>query len=285
MPGLRIAIILASLFLQVSVSSAEDGAAASKEPKAAVVKLCSALEAIQPGDRLRVVVTGVYNRHRRLWDPHDPNCRRNVQPVTLLQLAPGFNEPSQAVELLEKEGKVLGTFTGTLLGPPRPNPDVPSEHPNSAYVLRIGKFMDYSNSFRTTLIVDDLAGIWSALESGSPSWHEPANSPFPVVLRSALPVAYPWKAKVVYAQGDVVVQIEVKSGKVISTTVISAADRLLIEDTLANIKTWEFEPDVEATFTTTFTYRFEDLPSTTASVRVHAELPVRVEIIAPRSDW
>jgi hypothetical protein len=88
-----------------------------------------------------------------------------------------------------------------------------------------------------------------------------------------------------YVSGDVVVEVDLKMGNVVTTKVISAADRLLIEDTLASIKTWEFDPDAEATFTATFSYRFEDLPSTTPAIRVHTELPVRVEIIAPRNKW
>jgi hypothetical protein len=129
-----------------------------------------------------------------------------------------------------------------------------------------------------------IPGIFAAAFPGLAETSSKTTSPFPVVKESALLSSYPRKALNAHVDGDVAVEVTVGKGKVIAAKVLSG-DRLLSEETVDNIKTWTFDPTAEATFITTFSYRFEDLPSITASIRVHTELPVRVEVIAPHRIW
>jgi hypothetical protein len=254
------------------------------EPKSAAIDLCAALRAIQPGDRLRVVVEGVY-QSGHLSDLFDPYCGGSVQPVALVELAPGVTEPSEFVELLRKDHRVYAQFSGVLEGRSKPSPDDLTLPSGLAYVPRVH---GQNSKFRTRLLVSEITNIWPAdyAEKGTPRWHISARSPLPEVQLAQLPTSYPKLAYNTGVYGDVVVEIDLKVGNTISTKVISVADRLLVQDTLENIRTWRFDPAAEGTFTTTFSYRLEnDLPSTTASVRVSTELPVRVEVIAPRSNW
>jgi len=274
-------LLVANLWIPFAVSGQDERV----QRKSAVVDLCAALEAVSPGDRLPIVVQAMYSRSGRIWDPFEPMCGGKAQPVTFVEMGPGAEIPLDLKNLLEKDGKAFASFTGILFGAPRPNPDNLELAPALAYVNRVQLPRTYFRSYETKLLVEEITNVWPADQLESPRFFVRARSPFPVVRRSALPSSYPWMAANLHVYGDVVVEVDLKMGNVFTTKVISAADRLLIEDTLANIKTWEFDPDAEATFTTTFSYRFEDLPSTTPAIRVHTELPVRVEIIAPRNKW
>lgn len=253
-------------------------------PKEASVDLCSALEAIQRGDRLRIHVSGIYSKNGGFTPANGEACGRSVQPVTLAVFPPELARPKEMQEILERDGHVYLSVSGTLWGPPRAKPDELELPAVIAYSRRLGQPAGYSG-FRTKLVVEEVSNFWPVTPSQAANWRLTDRSPFPAVIRAALPVSYPFKARFLGLYGDVIVEVQVKGGKVVATTVMSAADRLLIEDTLASIKTFEFEPNVESTFTTTFSYRYEDLPSTTASIRLHTELPIRVEVIAPRDDW
>lgn len=276
--------ILGIGLLALPLGGSADTSEVVPEPKLAVVELCSALEAIQRGDRLKVHVSGIFRTNGALTSSNGEACDRSVQPVTLVEFPTGLEKPAEMKELLARDGQVYADFSGTLWGPPRAKPDELELPTVIAYSRRLGQPAGYSG-FRTKLVVEEVSNFWPVTSNQAANWRLTDRSPFPAVIRAALPVAYPLKARFLGLYGDVVVAVQVNGGKVVATTVMSAADRLLIEDTLASIKTFEFEPNVEAIFTTTFSYRYEDLPSTTTSIRLHTELPIRVEVIAPRDDW
>jgi TonB family protein len=286
-------ILLAAIIGTVSLRSLR---AENDQPVAQVqgivVDLCAALAAVGPGDRLPVIVHGVFwvgPEHQALYDLANPECDFDTQPLTWVEFDRSYKEPPGLAKLIKKDQRARVTFIGELWGPARHPPDDLSLPPAISYRNRAGSPGRYGHhfKFRTQLVVFEASNI-QALPEGAPwpprSFALP-RSPFPVVSRAEIPTAYPERAAYLGISGDVVVEVELKIGNVVSTKVVSG-DRLLVQETLDVIGTWKFDPSAQATFTTTFSYRFEDnLPSTTASVRVHTELPVKVEIVAPRSNW
>jgi hypothetical protein len=250
-------------------------------------RLCDALEAIQPGDQLRVSLVAVYH-NGALYDPFEKVCSRDVQPFTVLELPKGSNLPDELASASQGRDWMVATFTGVLWGELRPRPDDLNLHRDLSYANRVGGFRRYGPGmrYRTKLVAEQISDIRpaEAMTNGAPIIYVTDRSPFPVVKAAALLSSYPWKAVNAQVEGDVVVEVTVEKGKVAGTKVLGG-DRLLSRETVENIQTWTFDPSAEAIFITTFSYRFEDLPSTTASVRVLTELPVRVEVIAPRSNW
>lgn len=257
-----------------------------------VVDLCDALAAVGPGDRLPVVIDGVFwigPEHQAFYDRTTPECDSDIQPLAWVEFDRSYKEPPELAKLIKKDHRARVTFTGELWGPARYPPDDLSLPPGISYRNRAGSPGRYGHHFkyRTKLVVFEASNVQS-LPDGAPwpprSFALP-RSPFPTATRAEIPTVYPERAAYLGISGDVVVEVELKIGNVISTKVVSG-DRLLVQETLDVINTWKFDPSAQATFTTTFSYRFEDnLPSTTTSVRVYTELPVRVEVIAPRSNW
>jgi TonB family protein len=290
----RAAIILLAAIMGTGPSrplrAEEDQPAA--QVQGILVDLCAALAAVGPGDRLPVVVEGVYwigPEHQAFYDLATPDCGSDTQPLTWVEFDRSFEKPPELAKLIKKDQRARVTFTGELWGPARHPPDDLSLPPGISYRNRAGSPGRYGHhfKFRTQLVVFEASDI-QALPEGAPwpPWsYAPPRSPFPVVSRAEIPTVYPERAAYLGISGDVVVEVELKIGNIISTKVVSG-DRLLVQETLDVISTWRFDPSAQATFTTTFSYRFVDnLPSTTASVRVHAELPVKVEVVAPRSKW
>lgn len=188
--------------------------------------------------------------------------------------------------LAEKHGQAIATFTGILWGEERPELDDLRMPASVAYANRVGGLRRYGphQRMRTKLVVEKVEEIRAPQPFADPPPRRlSARSPLPVVERASMSNLYPRKARQAHVSGDVRVEVTVRGGKV-STTILSG-DRLLADDAIANLATWVFAPDAEGTFTTTFSYRFDDLPSTTASVRIRTELPHRVEIIAPLDAW
>lgn len=280
----KLAIWMPILYLVAGTSRG----AAGVHPEAAIaphVSLCDALEAVQIGDRLRISVSGAY-RDGLLYDPSEMTCARDVQPVTLVEWAPSLRISAELEDLAGKHGSAFATFTGVLWGEMRPAPDDLGLPVAMAYGHRIGGFRRYgpNQGMRTKLVVERVEGLRSPPDTTAElSARKLDRSPLPMVQSATMSNLYPWKARSAHVSGDVLLEITVREGKA-STRVISG-DRLLAEDALANIVTWVFDPRFEGTFSTTFSYRFADMPSTTASVRVQTELPFRVEIIAPIDGW
>lgn len=285
--------ILTSLIFSSAVAAAPAADGRQVAARVSAVDLCAALAVVKAGDRLPVSIQGVYwvgPEYQLLYDLETPTCQPGYQPVTWVDFDPTYREPTELTQLIQKNSRARVTFRGMLWGPGRSLPDDPTLPLGKAYMQRTSTLERYGHGsrFRTKIVVSEVVSLDELPESapGPPRSFEVPRSPFPKVIRGEVPTHYPKRADILDIEGDVVVEINLKAGSVVSAHVISAADRLLIEDTLASIKTWVFERDAEATFTTTFSYRFEDdLPATTASVRVRTELPVKVEIIAPRNNW
>lgn len=278
---------VAMLVIPVIFAAAFPGSAETSSKTTANLRLCDALEAIQAGDQLRVSFLAVYH-NGVLYDPFEKVCSRDVQPFTIIDLPSGLELPKELESSSQEKDWKVAEFSGVLWGEVRPQPDDLSLPTAVSYANRIGGFRRYGPGmrYRTKLVAEQISDIRSAetMTNGAPILYVTDRSPFPVVKEAALLSSYPRRAVNAGVEGDVVVEVTLGKGNVIAAKVLSG-DRLLIEETVENIRTWTFDPSAEAIFITTFSYRFQDLPSTTASVRVFTELPVRVEVIAPRSDW
>lgn len=110
-------------------------------------------------------------------------------------------------------------------------------------------------------------------------WQLP--SPFPEVIRAEIPTDYPRHARKLGLSGRVRAQVTVAQGRVTAVEILEG-DRTLVAETEATIRTWQFGPETEARFTTTFSYRIENIPAGAAKVDVRAQLPLLVEVTAPR---
>lgn len=100
-------------------------------------------------------------------------------------------------------------------------------------------------------------------------------------LTHAEPPTYPAIARAAHITGKVEVQVTIKSGSVIKAEVKSSKSPFLTNPTIANIKTWQFNPDASATFRVTYSYRIEGnetlLPE---SPRLELDLPRSAKITA-----
>jgi outer membrane biosynthesis protein TonB len=76
-----------------------------------------------------------------------------------------------------------------------------------------------------------------------------------LVVQGEMPL-YPALAKAARVSGDVQVVVTVRNGEVVDARATSG-NPLLASPTTANVRTWKFYKTVDATFTTTFSYRLE----------------------------
>ncbi|WP_158942053.1 TonB family protein [Granulicella sp. S190] len=81
----------------------------------------------------------------------------------------------------------------------------------------------------------------------------------PPILREAVMPRYPPIAAAAHVTGKVTVEVTVKNGSVVNTSVLPKPDapagrRLLESPTVENLRTWKFDSQVAGTFTVTYTY-------------------------------
>lgn len=241
-------------------------------------RLCSLLENIQPGDRLPVILEGELSQWWEFSDPREPLCQLDVRQVTRAERRKGLAVPQELQSIFQEHGRAYVVLAGELLGPKlgaKPNPDISplvdysSRYPNGHFVGSV-----------TKLIVHELVKVEPPLARH----HWPLTifdtTPFPAVIEAAMPLSYPFMAHKVGFSGDVKVQLTIEKGQVVQAEVLEG-DHLLTEDTLANVRTWKFDPTVDARFTTTFIYRLERKPPEVSAITVRAQMPIRIEIVAP----
>ena len=83
-----------------------------------------------------------------------------------------------------------------------------------------------------------------------------SSKTYPVVLHAEVPV-YPLLAKTARVSGVVVVRVTVSDGAVTGTQVLKSDAPLLVDNTVKNIRTWQFSPSTNVIFESTFTYNLE----------------------------
>jgi hypothetical protein len=238
-------------FIAVSllVCCAQESRTATLEPETALleepeVRLCEALDRIKPGDRLPVVMTGIYvvgYEHQFFYDPLQPTCYTNVQPYTWVEFSPDLILPSSMRTRLKNSGRVHLTLRGELYGPKPVGPDDITLPVYIAFANRAGgRRYGHLNGYRTKLVISEIADVRDVAE-GTPA----AGSAMvitarqPVVVDAAMP-SYPGLALNAGITGTVVVSVTVSKGEITSTNVESG-DRVLAAGAVQNIKSWRFE--------------------------------------------
>lgn len=245
-------------------------------------RLCLALESIQEGERLPVVFEGILTAHEGLYDPFEPRCPHSGESSTLVELPLGLDRIEELDRLWKKDKAVLVRLAGDFFGPEPGGPerkDLPLEvsagirlpRPHGSYLLRR----------KTKLIVREILEVRPASEVSRMTPSRTMSILYPAVKKAELPTEYPVHARRLELSGEVKVRITVQAGELTAVDLL-AGDSTLVEDTISSIRTWRFKPGANAIFTTTFVYRIESGPPSATGLRVVAELPCRVEIIARR---
>lgn len=252
--------------------------------------LCSFLERIEPGEVLHVQVSGVYAvsyEEQVLFDPDQPQCDRDVQPVTWVELPPSIQGRDELRTVLEESHRAQVTFQGLLYGPGRLLPD--DVHlPFAAALAQRSSNRRYGhmNAFRTKLVVESVQGVRPVPESVGWEWggdrSKPSTEP-QVPIELGVP-RYPRTARELGVSGKVHARVEVMSGLVRNVTDVSG-DRLLSLDTVANIRTWRFSQDASLTFAVTFVYDLEWQDRGHRAERIELSLPSLVRITSGRYEW
>lgn len=277
-----------------SLVAAARGPAAGPEQAGrheAATPLCAVLETISPGEQRPATVRGVLVigfEHVVLYDPATPLCALDVQPTTEVEFVPGAPGSARLQKITKANGgRAYVILKGLLWGPGELGKENVAEHPIVDYARRRPERYGHLSYSRTKFVVSNV------LDSEPVPTDEPSlgdlsagrpDSAFPILLEAALPI-YPGLARRAGISGDVVVDVTVISGRVAATTV-QAGDRILSRAVLDNIATWRFKDDVEATFTTRYTFTLE-LRKTGAdrNTRLELNLPSTARLIAAQEAW
>jgi TonB family protein len=103
---------------------------------------------------------------------------------------------------------------------------------------------------------------------------------YPNLIRAELPL-YPPLARAAHITGTVVIEATVEKGSVVETKVKSATSPALSNPAIANLKTWKFEPEGQATLVVTYVYEIRGkqtpLPQ---NPKVELDLPRFVKVTA-----
>lgn len=103
---------------------------------------------------------------------------------------------------------------------------------------------------------------------------------YPNLVHAELPL-YPPVARTAHISGTVEIQVTVEKGAVVDAQVKSGTSPLLSNPSLANVKTWQFQPEEHANFLVKYVYRIEGeqtpLPE---NPKVQLDLPRFVTVTA-----
>jgi hypothetical protein len=251
------------------------------------MSLCDLLERVRPGDKLAATLTGILSVQfelQMLYDPNQPLCRLDVEPNTWVEFDKTAKIDDKLEKLLKRDYHAYVTLRGVLWGPGVVRPDDPSIPAWVAYARRIGdRRYGHLSGWRTQFVVSEVLDWKPVTDKVPPRKPRPVSS-IPDVVAAAAP-SYPRSALQGGITGTVVVDVTVKKGKVTATRVDSG-DRMLAPSVVENIKTWSFRDDVEATFTTAFSFLLE-LRETGAdrNPRIELHLPLSAKITAPLDAW
>lgn len=274
-------VAVALMFSSFSISVLATPAGSEDRP---ANRLCTALANIQDGDQLPVVFEGILSAYFELHDPAELRCAQEIQSWTLVAISPELDKFEDLQRLLKNDRGAYVRLSGELLGPERGGADNPQLPVGIATGARFHGLHGPMAS-RTKLVVkaiERLQPLSDVAFERPPGRQLP--SPFPEVIKAEMPTEYPRHAHKLGLSGQVLAQITILQGKVAAVEILEG-DRTLVAETEATIRTWQFAPATEARFTTTFSYRIENVPAGAAKVDVRAQLPLLVEVSAPRHDW
>jgi TonB family protein len=255
------------------------------------MSLCAALQNVDRGQQLPIVVSGVYvvgYETQILYDPNQVSCDEDVQPLTWVEFAKGVEISPLLTKLLQEDHRAHVTFEGTLFGPSALEPDNPKLPDKWSASYRLGDtHHGDQNAFRTKMVVtrvDASARVSASTPVGQGRYRSPPPQRATDLLHADLPT-YPYGARLAGLEGEVEVEVTLKDGKVVGTRVIAAGDRALAAAAVENIQTWRFSPDITETFTTRFVYVLDRRFGQLSSQKIELEIPTLVKITAPRNGW
>lgn len=284
--SLAAGVLANAVFLAAGAGAAQNPSSVIKQP---TTSLCAALQTVDRGQELPIVVSGVFVGEfegQFLYDPQQPSCGEDVQPSTWVEFAKGA-VTTQLTRLIEKDRRAYVTFEGILFGPAPLQPDdlrLPDKWSGN-YRTR-GTTYGHMNAFRTQLIVARVAAAAQVPESTPWNWvrdHSAASQHDLQLLHADLPL-YPEGARVAGLEGEVEIEVTVKGGKVAATRVITG-DRALAAAATRSIETWTFSPEIDETLVTRFVYVLERRFGEASDQKVDLHIPSLVRITAPRNGW
>jgi len=257
-------------------------------------RLCDLLTSVQPGEHRVVTTSGVYiadYEDSALFDPNEVRCQEDVQPEVWIEFAPGVRTAALS-KLMETSGalgvrrRAYVTFTGILYGPGAIGPDDRSFPSIAAFANRTAnRRYGHLSGYRVKLVVEEVNQV--AAVPDSVPWTRPSGrstASTPVVERAEVP-RYPAMAWNAGISGSVTIEVTVTAGEV-SATVVKSGDRMLSGEAVKNVKTWQFAPGTNATFTATFVYDLEQRSTGASSApRIELRLPETVHITAASNGW
>jgi Gram-negative bacterial TonB protein C-terminal len=255
--------------------------------RAPVMPLCDLLEHVRNGDKVAATVSGILAVQfelELLYDPSQPLCSLDVAPNTWVEFDKAVRIDDRLERLLRRDYQAYVTLRGVLWGPGAVGPDDPTIPAWVAYARRTGnRRYGHLHGWRTKFVVSEVLDWRPVTDKVPPSKPRPVSS-IPTVIAAAVP-SYPRWALAGSITGTVVVDVTVKKGNVTETKVVSG-DRLLAPAVVENIQTWRFRDDVDATFSTTFSFALE-LRETGAdrNPRIELHLPLSMKIIGPSDGW
>jgi len=268
------------------------GGAQRPEIRPQQIRLCDALESVREGQRLPIVVSGIYTvglEHRVFFDPAEPECATEIQPATWVEFAPGAELPPSLTALLAESGRAFVTFCGELFGPGMVGPDDRSLPLYAAFANRVGaRRYGHFQAFRTKLVVSEVVAAQpvppGTVTRGLGDW-APARAAVDWEVQHAEVPRYPGLAQRGGISGTVVIDVTVIDGEV-GATEVRSGDRMLVDAAIVNIGTWRFKPNTNGTFTTTFFYQLERRRRGSGQgVTIELELPERVRVVAPSEEF
>lgn len=250
------------------------------------VPICRALESVEPGDQIPVVLSGIYAVNY-LYDPDEPVCRLDVQRSTCVEFSPSLDIPPEFEALHKETLRVYVTFRGILHGPQViPEAKIPSL-PMAARLAAANRGRFCARYFRTKLVTESILSF--APVPNEVPWHSSAykkegseDPSFPIGM--VLP-KYPPAAQALDVQGMVIVAVTVSAGEV-TLAAVQFGDPVLVEEALANVRTWRFSPEVNTSFSVKYDFRLEKRPTNQDKNPVlEMRLPFYVKVTGPSNDW
>ena len=258
----------------------------SQEPERSVA-LCRALESVQEGDRVRVMVSGVYASDY-FFDPNEMACRTQIAPITCVRFSPEFEFPPAAEKLkagIDTPGlKVV--FGGVLHGPPFVGPadSRPSATIEGRKVNRVQASVERNycrQKYSTVLVVDELLSY--SVASPDTSYPSIPEDTVPPVgpLSMALPT-YPVFARMAGYEGVAIVRYRIADGSIAEAWSVFG-DELVADDAVAFVRSWKFQTEVSGTRDVEIRYRLDtNTAGSNSSTSITLMMPDFVEVTAPR---
>lgn len=276
-------------FLLIAMMSATAVANASPSRCLHDQSLCNALATIKPGEKLQVVVAGIYGIGPESRVLYALGCAENVQPVTWVEFAPEATGREMLRTAMTSGEDVHVVFMGTLHGPRRAAAPKEVTDVGRLQLMRSAQRYGHLGGFRTQIVVTEVVRV-GAVPDGCdtaevPFWAPPASSKWPQLARSDLPT-YPELARVLDIDGNVNLRLTVSEGTV-TDVIVETGHPVLADEAVRVVKKWQFAPFASAsTVQTSFSFVLERRHvNESQGTRLELDLPSCVRVLAAVATW